>query len=354
MLIYRVSWHKRGNMKSSQVDTPGSRAWRVFETYELSADRRSLERHGNPVPDSSYLLDDPVWRKKAFFRYCNIRSPEEALDYVRRWGFPAQSRKGLFSLAEVLESSASMRFLALLLRNAGYPAKIDKWLSVRGDILDQLWRQWSRERTGASYARFMAELPLLMSSTVRKLKTDLDRVELSDIERLVKDVYLETARTDRLIFHLEPTSQESKLVFPYYRGIYTSSALGAPIIDHDASSISMESRSFESLRQRLGQPEGVVVKEFVRRILNRMLQGVKPALSFRQADGPSPDLVQSFTVSTPWEGLCLELYDLAGGASRLRLCGNEKCRKLLSPATRRKEHCNSTCRKEHWRQRQIQ
>ncbi|MCA9801639.1 MAG: hypothetical protein KC777_06610 [Cyanobacteria bacterium HKST-UBA02] len=341
-------------MRSSQADTPGSRTWRVFEAYELSADQRSLERHGNPVFDASYLLEDPAWKKKAFFDYCNIGSSGEALDYVKRWGFPAQSHNGLFSLTEVLESAASMRFLAMVLRNAGDLAKVDKWISVRGDILDQLWRQWSRQTKGASYARFMAELPLLMSSTVRKLKTGIDQAELSDIERLVKEVYLETARTDRLIFHLEPTSQEADLVFPHYRGIYTTSSLGAPVMDHDASSISMESRTFEDLRQRLGQPELVVVKEFVRRILNRMLQGIKPTLSFRQAGRSSPDLVQSFTVSTPWEGLCLELYDLAGGASRLRLCGNEKCRKLLSPATRRKEHCNATCRKEHWRQRQLQ
>ncbi|MBZ0185254.1 MAG: hypothetical protein K8F91_03305, partial [Candidatus Obscuribacterales bacterium] len=157
-----------------RVIRPGnieSKNWLVFEDYALSIDGRYIEEKGGPAPGQEFALHESNLVRIMLGQYCDLNDPDDALSYVRLWGFPVRAVNGSVSVDELLESAASMRFLALVIDCLDNPVSVKNKLTVRGDVLDQLFKQWSKSTGEEIYGKFLAKLPILMSSTIQKLKS---------------------------------------------------------------------------------------------------------------------------------------------------------------------------------------
>ncbi len=300
------------------------------EESSYSQQRRKRDQDMRLLP--VYDLANPQVRSRVFNAFLKIKTNKDCLKWAQQFGFPDGNafefhvhwdEEAVISIDAFLQAVASTNWLKKFIcalkeaEQSGDVTKLWSWLDYREDLGD-CQRVILRPQDN--------EIPYFVD-VARRLQTG-------------KNGYCDFIGIDELCV----MSEDKFFKFPFSdafiedaRRFQRGSTFGS-----QSARISPTREGFKWLindRQLIN-----IAKEYLKNVFDQLLTEVRPTFSLQPGLSNSLALVPTYQLESPWQSVCLSLYEFAAETSTFRKCRKPNCYNI-GDWPKHKYYCSDTCRK---------
>jgi hypothetical protein len=268
---------------NQKIGKPGKSADDLHKNIEV----RSIVKIGRHA--TSYSLSDPKTYEELLWDYQEIRSAEDALNYVKRRGF----------LGSDFEPN---------------PEKpINKSCPVN-EMLDL-----------AAYLRWLITLS--------------DAINKKEVHRLNSYTNATPIQTDMLMVSVRDKNDPN---IDFFKTVETIAGY-IPIRTHEETLLYTEKQW-----KRFGNQRGLwAAQDYLRMALRRLLIGIQPTLDWKQTLDGELVLEECMLITTPWQAICYALLLYFTGKTHFVSCLN--CTNRFRAKRKDHSYCSEKCSRAHHR-----